>query len=129
MAGEVTKFDPAVLMQPVKDRIREEFSSLIPDEAWQSMIKTELDKFLKDELPKLIRSEIEVLAKKEIEKVLNGDYWRESWGVSGSRQTSEAVKNMIRDNMPEIITGIIGRAMGDLISQLRSNIASNMQRY
>lgn len=42
---QVQKFDPATLMQGVKDRIKATFVSLIPEEQWEEMVKKEVDKF------------------------------------------------------------------------------------
>ena len=41
---QVQKFDPATLMQGVKDRIKATFVSLIPEEQWEEMVKKEVDK-------------------------------------------------------------------------------------
>lgn len=45
MGNEVEKFDPATLMQGVKDRIKATFISLIPDDEWDRMVNSEIDKF------------------------------------------------------------------------------------
>ena len=43
--SEVQKFDPAQLMQGVRERVKATFVSLIPDEQWEQMIKKECDDF------------------------------------------------------------------------------------
>ena len=45
---QVQKFDPATLMQGVKDRIKATFVSLIPEEQWEEMVKKEVDKFFRE---------------------------------------------------------------------------------
>lgn len=42
MENQIEKFDPSKLMDGVKDRIRATFVSLIPDDAWSSMVEKEL---------------------------------------------------------------------------------------
>lgn len=44
----VQKFDPSTLMQGVKDRIKSEFVSLIPDEQWNEMVQKEINDFFKE---------------------------------------------------------------------------------
>ena len=42
MENQIEKFDPSKLMDGVKDRIKATFVSLIPDDAWNSMVEREL---------------------------------------------------------------------------------------
>ena len=42
MENQIEKFDPSKLMDGVRDRIRATFVSLIPDDAWNSMVEKEL---------------------------------------------------------------------------------------
>ncbi len=42
---QVEKFDPSTLMQGVKDRIKAQFVSLIPDDQWEIMIQKEVNAF------------------------------------------------------------------------------------
>ena len=42
MDSQVEKFDPSKLMDGVKNRIKATFVSLIPDDAWDSMVEKEL---------------------------------------------------------------------------------------
>lgn len=42
MENQIEKFDPSKLMDGVKDRIKATFVSLIPDDAWNSMVEKEL---------------------------------------------------------------------------------------
>ena len=42
MENNIERFDPSKLMDGVKDRIKATFVSLIPDEAWDSMLEKEI---------------------------------------------------------------------------------------
>lgn len=42
MENQIEKFDPSKLMDGVKDRIKATFVSLIPDDAWNSMVEKEI---------------------------------------------------------------------------------------
>ena len=42
MEDQIEKFDPSKLVDGVKDRIKATFVSLIPDDAWNSMVEKEL---------------------------------------------------------------------------------------
>lgn len=46
MENQIEKFDPSKLMDGVKDRIKATFVSLIPDDAWNSMVEKELYVFI-----------------------------------------------------------------------------------
>ena len=43
----VEKFNPATLMQGVRDRIKATFVSLIPDNEWDIMVEKEVNEFFK----------------------------------------------------------------------------------
>lgn len=43
--NQVEKFDPAKLMEGVKDRIKATFVSLIPDDKWDEMVQKEINDF------------------------------------------------------------------------------------
>src|SRR5271156_2508268 len=45
MTSDITKFDPATLMQGVRDRIKATFVSLIPEEQWESLVQKEVEAF------------------------------------------------------------------------------------
>lgn len=41
----IEKFDPSKLMEGVRDRIKATFISLIPDDRWDELVKTEVEKY------------------------------------------------------------------------------------
>ena len=45
MTTEVAKFDATEALKSVKERIKDAFVSLIPDEQWNEMVKKEVDSF------------------------------------------------------------------------------------
>lgn len=78
MDKEIQNFDPSKLMQGVKDRIKATFVSLVPDDKWDEMVKTEIDAFFLEE------TKLEVSEKSE-EK---GDFWqRKKYLVTETQQT------------------------------------------
>jgi len=48
MSEEIKKFDANDAMKSVKEKIRDSFVSLIPDEQWNEMVKKEIDTYFKE---------------------------------------------------------------------------------
>jgi hypothetical protein len=139
MANEVQKFDPSTLMDGVKDRIKATFASMIPDEAWDTMVKTTVDEFFKKDMNqnnnyygnKLSRFDFLVLealqeeSKRKIAEYLKTEEFTTVWNGYGQPVISAKVKEMFIENSGQIFLGLLGNSfqmmMNDLETRLRNN--------
>lgn len=119
MENQVQKFDPSTLMQGVKDRIKSEFVSLIPDEQWQQMIKSEVDKFFKEtetgysnrtyasEFGILVRNLLTEEAKKRMAEYFSSQEFAGKW-QNGQQAASKEIERMFIENSGAILANMFG---------------------
>lgn len=131
MSNEIEKFDPSKLMDGVKDRIKATFASLIPDEQWQQLVKTQYDAFFdrpwdgynKKETPsnfdKLCKQILEEVAKEKIKELLT-QYASDNWSNNGLI-ASEALKELLTENADKIFINVISSMMQSVIYSMQNS--------
>lgn len=137
MANEVQKFDPSLLMEGVKARIRAEFASLIPDEAWTQMVEKEVQSYFHDKFENnyrnertskfedLIRNLLTEETKKRFAVYISSAEFERVWGKDGLPACSEAVKKMIVDNSGEILISFFGGMFEGMLSNFKMQLQNN----
>lgn len=140
MANEIVKHAPIDYAKILRDKIRSEFASLIPEEEWKSMIEAEIKNFISptkkqsyngwvDEpspFQSIIRTELENKFKGMVQGALSSEFCTSTFAnVGGAQTVSEAVKQVATAAAPEILStlvqGIVLRAMEALRSQNLTN--------
>jgi len=103
----------------IKDKIKGQFASLIPEESWNELITVELNRFLKDDLPRLVNE----LAREEVKKILQTEMqkpeWQENWTTSGKTMASDAVEALIKRIAPDILTGMFGGLVQQMVDSIK----------
>lgn len=137
MADEIQKFDPSKLMDGVKDRIKATFVSLIPDDAWDQMVKTEVDKFFKkgelgytsrqmaSDFDIIVRSMLEAEAKSRLVKYLESEEFQSIWANNGQPTTAKAVEDIIVKNSGEILVNMFGGLFTSMLQDFRNKLRNN----
>lgn len=136
MENQVQKFDPTMLMQGVKDRIKSEFVSLIPDEQWSQMIKKEADDFFREketgysnrnyasDFGILVRDELRKEAQKRLSEYLNSAEFSVMYQEHGQPIASQKVKELMIENSGLILQNMFGGMfsimLNDFANQLRN---------
>lgn len=133
MGNEVEKFDPATLMQGVKDRIKATFISLIPDEQWEQMVQSEINKYFKTEqtgyrsdnyrsdFTNTVYSVLQEETKKKITEVLSTPEFTVMYtGPDNQLTVSDVIKAEIIKKAPEIFASVLEGAIGNVIQQLKN---------
>lgn len=152
---QVEKFDPATLMDGVRNRIKATFVSLIPDAQWEQMCDAEMKKFFektyemdyynKPQLNKPKPSEFELivmdlmkqhcvaylkelLAKPEysISKVFENSAVANK--MMPKVELSEHLDSMIKEKMPDMMQAMFQRVMADSFYDFFINIQSRIQQ-
>lgn len=128
---DVQKFDPAMLMQGVKDRIKATFVSLIPDDKWDEMVQKEVDDFFtnkpRDGYSKVYYADFhaicrEVLIDMSKIKILEFlETYKENGWAGTLPKANELLKQMIVENAPEIFASTFASMFQMALMNMRRN--------
>ncbi len=125
---ELKPFDATEALKSVKEKIKDSFVSLIPDEQWNDMVKKEVDSYFqaKEEgyghrgysssftrdVHNLLQKEVEVRVKKYLQSEFN-----EVWHNDGVSVCNEKVEEFITKNAGKILSDMIGGTIQMALSQ------------
>lgn len=131
MAEEIEKFDPATLMQGVKDRIKATFVSLIPDAQWDQMVKREIDSYFESrdqnhynynrtisDFTYTVNEVLRKEAEKKIQELLKSPDFQVKW-VGNAVEAPEFFRNAIMKRAPEIFEQAVGNAIAGTLQNMR----------
>ena len=129
----VAPYDPEKLMDTVKARIRSEFVSIIPDDAWKAMVKKTVDKFFErergygDERPsefdRLVSNLIHEEIRKRMMEYFQGPEWQGRMdSVTGKARMSEAIEKILKENASEIVARVLGNAMQSALQDMMNKM-------
>lgn len=137
MSSQLAKFDPSTLMQGVKDRIKSEFVSLIPDEQWNEMVQKEINDFFKEketgysnrnyasDFSILVRDELKAETKKRLAEYFTSSDFVATWSQYGLPNASKAVQEMMIENSGIIISQFFGGMFQSMLQQYAYNLKNN----
>lgn len=137
---QVQKFDPATLMQGVKDRIKSTFVSLIPEEQWKEMIEKEVGKFFREyelrqydiryvsDFSVLVNSLLKEEAEKRMKEYLGSPEFQTVWTDNGPRIISQAIREMMIENSGLILCNMYQEMFTSMLQRFRSEL-SNRQNF
>lgn len=137
---QVQKFDPATLMQGVKDRIKSTFVSLIPEEQWKEMIEKEVGKFFREyelrqydtryvsDFSVLVNSLLKEEAEKRMKEYLGSPEFQTVWTDNGPRIISQAIREMMIENSGLILCNMYQEMFTSMLDRFRSEL-SNSQNF
>ena len=126
---EIEKFDPHQFAQQLKDKIRLDIAEFLPPDQWEQQIENEVIVFLKErqvdeggyhskivtkpsELSEIVRE----VMREETKKHLSGRLSRLTcWNDA---ELDPLIEKIIRENMEDVMKGLIGNALQNLISNL-----------
>lgn len=129
MENQVQKFDPSTLMQGVRDRIKSEFVSLIPDEQWSEMIKKECENFFQEKEAgygnRIYASDFQILVRDELRKevqnrlatYLKSPEFNTTYDTYGKPIASQKVKELMIDNAGIILQNMFGGMFQTMLSE------------
>lgn len=119
MSNEVQKFDATEALKSVKERIKDSFVSLIPDDQWNEMVKKELDEYFKQReegsgyrtyasmFTKDVHSVMSAEVKVRVKEYLNTNF-NAVWYNNGVPVCNEKVEEIITKNAGKILSDMIG---------------------
>lgn len=128
--NDIKKFDPATLASKVKERVKNSFIDLIPDDEWEKFIKREIKHFMdyrynpKDDTPfqKLIKDELVIFMKLKIKKALATDKFNTLYINEGNVILSQELEDAIIGNAGKMFMGVISSTMNQMIESFKSQL-------
>lgn len=132
MTNEIEKFDPASLMNGVRDRIKATFVALIPEAHWEQLCQKEIDNFFSNKIAidksKQYTSEFqlicfEILTKWASEHLKNclSSYISPHWNnVFDGVEPSDLLKDLLVKNAPEIFANVFANMASKVIYNLKN---------
>lgn len=119
MENEIKKFDVNEAMKNVKDKIKDAFVTLIPDEQWNEMVKKEIDSYFQKKqegygergysssFSKDVHSVLQQEVKDRVKQYLNENF-NATWYDNGVPVCNAKVEEMITKNAGKILSDMIG---------------------
>lgn len=115
----------------VKEKVKRDFAGMIPDDAWDKLVKESVESFIKNDLDALVKKELAAEVSGRLAKYFQTEEWQGQWdykgnGGQGSETASKKVKELIAENMPVVIEALLGNAIQAIVNDLRYKISQRM---
>lgn len=116
---EIKKFDVNDAMKSVKDKIKDAFVSLIPDEQWNEMVQKEIKDYFTDEREDSYRTSRSTKFARDVQSILTEevkarvrayliDNFQTTWDQNGIPICNTKVEEFIKANSGKILSDMIG---------------------
>lgn len=131
------KLEPVQFVDKLRERIKGTLGELIPDDQWDAMMKTEVDRFFNSrveernyarrEIPsgftEIVQAEIASYVKVRVQKYLAEDPgWQHKWG-----EMPPKLDKMIEDNMPVLMREVVAAFFGSLSTMTSMSTVSAIE--
>jgi hypothetical protein len=125
----IEKFDPSKLMDGVRDRIKATFVSLIPDEQWEQLCKTEIEKFFAADkrdnysynwsnFQNVCQGVLTEITKEKIKEFLekyDGKVWE-----NNNVKPNDVLLDLLKKNAAELFASMMGRHLATALQEMRN---------
>lgn len=132
MSNEVQKFDPAQLMNGVRDRIKATFVSLIPDEQWEQLVKKEVDTFFAEDsryysrnnnrdpspFQQICRQVFEELTRDRLREYMS-QFESSTWDNQGPK-LNEELKKMLIEAAPDLLVSMLRVQVQNVVNSMKN---------
>jgi hypothetical protein len=123
---EIMSYDASAVMQGVKDHIKATFVELIPEDKWNEMIQTEVNRFFKNggwqgdrpsEFENVVKACLHELLKEKVTGFLKEKYVSEVWENNQLKVGAE-IERIITDNAGQILVSMVGHMVQQAINNM-----------
>jgi hypothetical protein len=124
---DIKSFDPNDALKAVKERIKDSFVSLIPDDQWEDMIKKEITGYFAEtpnnhqygyntqaSSTSSFRKDVHALVSEETKtrtKAYLTENFQQVWDSNGQPRCNLAVEDIITKNAGKILSDMIGNSI------------------
>lgn len=132
MTTAIEKFDPSMLMEGVKQRIKATFVSLIPEDQWEVLCQKQIDEFFEKKerynnreaysyFGDICKDVLKEEAKNKVKLYLD-KYDSKIWSSSlNGREPNKHLLDLLIKSAPEIFAATFGSMFQRVIQDIRSN--------
>lgn len=121
--AEVVKIDPSVFADRLRDRIRATLGDLIPEDAWDTLMKAEMDRFfnarregsgfyersIPSDFTAIVQEMFAQHVRERVKNFLANDpSWQRRWDGAGDAIIPTALEAMIERNLPVLMRECVG---------------------
>lgn len=140
--ADIEKFNPATLMDGVRDRIKATFVSLIPEEQWEKLVQSEVDRFFntnKDvynnrsdrytDFQLIVRQELEKATRERLTELLRSPEYLSTYSPDTGVQTSEFIAKFLTDNAQKVFANMLTQTFQLCLQSAQFNVVKNVNSY
>lgn len=131
---DVTKFEPTNFVDKLRDKMKQSMIDLIPEEQWNSMLKSELDNFFNDKTERgayshnTVPSEFKVAVRriiseevqKKVKDMLHSPEWEPYW-KNNEMLAGEKIAELLKEYGAQILNAWLSGAIQDVVQRMRSH--------
>ena len=133
MTEEIKKFDVNEAMKSVREKIKDSFVSLIPDDQWNEMVKKEIDEYFKSReegygnrgyassFTKDVHFVLESEVKGRVKKYLDVNF-NSVWDSNGYPICNAKIEEFISNNAGRVLADMIGSTIQMALQSAGYNI-------
>ena len=110
------------LNERIAEKVGKELVDLIPQEQWQKLVDSQIDKFMTDMAPQIIQEELKKLLTTAVSSKLGEAQFQGKWNQYSSQVTSEAIHTMIKEAAPEVFAAMLAPTMTGFLQDLRNRL-------
>jgi hypothetical protein len=131
-------FNPAALAGQLRDKIRVDMATLMPDEMWQEFLKAEIERFFlptqeqdtyhthrtvekPPEFRAIVNEAMREETKKRVIEMLNTEEWRGFWDGQ-TQKAGKKVEELIKENASVILSAVLSESMQNVVNAMLANM-------
>lgn len=125
---DVQKFDPSLLMQGVRDRVKATFVSLIPEDHWQNLCEKEVKAFFEvksqnssysnfSDFSKICQEVLKEISELKVREFLL-QYHSDNW-ENGNVKLNDKFRELLINNANEVLMSAFGNMFQSVIYNMR----------
>ena len=108
----------------LREKIKVEFSGLVPDEQWDEIVRSAVSDFLKTDLEAAVRHELGEEVARRIGDFFDSPEWIQHWQSDGTYAAGEKVREIVKENAANLVGIMVGSALQTCISEVRRNLSN-----
>lgn len=116
---EIKKFDPNDIANTLKDKVKQEFVNLIPEEYWDTFIADTTKKFMENDLESVVKEALKADSNKKILTYLNEDL-NNNWNAKKNR-------NVLDNRLKELIVNLAPQMFAEMMEQMIMTMMQNLR--
>lgn len=111
----------------VRDKVKETFVNLIPEDQWNELVKKCTDDFVKKELESVIKEELKKKMREKVSEELSSVVYASRW-ENGRQIPSQLIEMITKTLVPDIVTALMSGIVNEAVMQTANNLRNNNNR-